>query len=276
MQPTQETNFKLVFLMRVGIWTVALYLIGAATLKVLGNGQEVKLFSPLLISFATLVELFVGVLLLTNFSKRLSWILGVSLFISLTLFSANTAISGVSDCGCFGPLKVNPWITTCFNVTAVLLLLLARLFSPSKGIISEIFFVIVVSIAGLGLASFASGAYADHVVAYLKGDLVYLAPSFTDIGLASPGEKRLLRIRVYNLTSQPVKVVGGSVACSCMVVNELPPLIPANGSVEVGIEIKINNQPGLFGYTFQLFTDYKKKPNLTGAVTGKISELAPE
>ena len=129
--------------------------------------------------------------------------------------------------------------------------------------------------ASLVFASLANRDYGDHIMAYLQGDLVYIAPSFTDIGLANPHEKRLLRIQVINRSPHSLKVIGGTVACNCMVVNNLPLLIPANGSAEIEINININNQSGMFGYAFQLFTDYKQKPKMTGAITGKISGLVP-
>ncbi len=242
----QATSLKLVPLKHVGKCIVALYLIGAASLKVFGPGQEIKLFSPLVIFFATLVEFFVGALLLTNIAKNFSWILGISLFISLDLISANTAISGISDCGCFGPLNINPWVTTCFNTMAIFLLLLARpIFSPG-GLLPKTFIVFGLSMAGLGFSFLASGANGDHIMAYLQNDLVYLAPSFVNLGVANPGEKKMLRFQVLNRSPQPVKVIGGNVVCNCMVVNNLPLLIPANGSVEIGINIEINNQEYAF------------------------------
>ena len=72
------------------------------------------------------VSVVIGAWLLIGRLRTISWLVASALFVVLTLVSASLAPSGHSDCGCFGPVRVNPWITTCFNFTAILFLLFER------------------------------------------------------------------------------------------------------------------------------------------------------
>ncbi len=81
---------------------------------------------PFLI-FQVEFELGLGIWLLSGTGKRLAWLVSLlcfGLFCCVTLYQG---LTGVASCGCFGQLRVNPWITlAAIDVPAVVLLLILR------------------------------------------------------------------------------------------------------------------------------------------------------
>jgi hypothetical protein len=72
------------------------------------------------------VEVIVGLLLISGWKPRLVWAMSLSLLLGFTIFSAYRALVGYDSCGCFGPLKVNPWWTLTLDVGLLLLLVQQR------------------------------------------------------------------------------------------------------------------------------------------------------
>jgi hypothetical protein len=65
-------------------------------------------------------ELFLGVLLITQIARKLGYILGVVAFLTFACFSAYRAIAGFESCGCFGTVKVHPWLTCAMDCLLVM------------------------------------------------------------------------------------------------------------------------------------------------------------
>lgn len=107
------------FWKRISVVIVAINLLSAVLLKSLGKGTNEISLSPAVEMLAMQAEVIVGAWLLIGRLRTISWFVASALFVVLTLVSASSALRGHSDCGCFGPVRVNPWITTCFNFTAI-------------------------------------------------------------------------------------------------------------------------------------------------------------
>lgn len=85
-----------------------------------GNAGEIAV--AILIGF----EVFLGLWLLSGvFSMVARWIAAFS-FIGFAGVSIYHAVSGNSACGCFGSLRVSPWLITAFDLIAVSLLVWLR------------------------------------------------------------------------------------------------------------------------------------------------------
>ncbi len=269
-----QINLSSDFWRRVSVVIVAIYLLSAVLLKSLGRGTNENSLSPAVQMLAMQAEVIVGAWLLIGRLRTISWLVASALFVVLTLVSASSALSGHSDCGCFGPVRVNPWITTGFNFTAILFLLFGR---PVYTQFSLIWSTVVVGTLSIfsGLVAFlANGILGDKIMANLQGNLVYVSPSVADIGVHPPGTVKTIRNKIFNRSAKPFRVIGGSVSCNCTLVNHLPILVPANEIVEIEIEMKFHGEPGLFAHNYQLFTDLAKQPKLTGIVAGKIASLS--
>lgn len=106
-------------------WIVGSLLVAAAVLKA---AQYV--FDPVTTSagivlsylwpFSFAAELALGLLALTGiYWRQLRW-LALFLFASFAVYSLNLALGGAISCGCFGPVKFNPWWTFLLDVAVVL------------------------------------------------------------------------------------------------------------------------------------------------------------
>ncbi len=100
-----------------------LVLIAAAALK------SIDLFNGIVTQhlFWHLVEILleaaVGLWLVSGRTGRLAALVTVCLFTVFTGVSATRGVTGHTSCGCFGPVRVNPWLTTILDLTIVLIML---------------------------------------------------------------------------------------------------------------------------------------------------------
>ncbi len=77
-----------------------------ATVPSLGEGfLRARWFNILVVEF----ELFFGIWLIFGLLPRLTWLAMVGCFSIFAGVSMFKAISGETNCGCFGAAKVNPW-----------------------------------------------------------------------------------------------------------------------------------------------------------------------
>jgi hypothetical protein len=111
-------------------WLVGVLLLISSTLKgyqllvdpsVLTSSTADRIFLFLQVAF----EYGLALLVLSGlYWQRLRWIVLV-LFICLAAYSLLLAILGAASCGCFGPVKVSPWLTFLLDTAIVLGLLLS-------------------------------------------------------------------------------------------------------------------------------------------------------
>jgi hypothetical protein len=109
---------------------IAAILLLAATLKLISIEPSASLPSRIASAAIPSAELCLAVWLLSGVNSALSWtICGIcfAVFVQVSLFRA---IAGQQDCGCFGEMKVNPWVTFLLDL-AVLAAVLT--FYPRRG-----------------------------------------------------------------------------------------------------------------------------------------------
>ena len=98
---------------------IAAILLLAATLKLISIEPSASLPSRIASAAIPSAELCLAVWLLSGVNLALSWtICGIcfAVFVQVSLFRA---ISGQQDCGCFGEMKVNPWVTFLLDVAVL-------------------------------------------------------------------------------------------------------------------------------------------------------------
>lgn len=110
---------------------LALVLLMAAGLKAYQLATEPVIGTGLLDSRWLLIatvefELFLGLWLLCGISPKPTWVAVLASFGLFTCVSLYKAVSGDATCGCFGPVQVNPWYTTTFDLGVLLSLLFWR------------------------------------------------------------------------------------------------------------------------------------------------------
>jgi hypothetical protein len=87
-----------------------------ATTPSLGEGLlHARWFNILVVE----VELLFGLWLFFGLLSRLTWFATIGCFSMFALVSFYKAFSGEDSCGCFGLVKINPWITTLLDLVIV-------------------------------------------------------------------------------------------------------------------------------------------------------------
>ena len=119
--------------------------------------------------------------------EGLTWFASIALFSILGSVSLWKALTGVATCGCFGPLKVNPWYTTALDWALVVSLVIFR---PRASIwrsgghlprMLRIGSVLAVWLAfggpvGIGMASYRPATLSVGGGAIANGGVVMLEP----------------------------------------------------------------------------------------------------
>ena len=72
-------------------------------------------------------ELALGIWLLSDIFRKLSWLAALVCFSLFSIVTLYKGLSGADSCGCFGSVKINPWITLfAVDVPAILALIIFR------------------------------------------------------------------------------------------------------------------------------------------------------
>ena len=95
--------------------------------------KDIWSYRPLLI-FTVEFELALALWLLSGLFKKAAWLATVAVFSVFSLITLYKALSGADSCGCFGAVKVNPWITLLLiDLPAVIALLIFRCGAAALG-----------------------------------------------------------------------------------------------------------------------------------------------
>ena len=103
-------------------------------------------------------EIGLGVWLMSGLFRKAGWLVGLLTFVMFLGVTGYKGVNGYGDCGCFGLVKLNPWITFGFvDVPLVLLLLIFRVKGekllpppwPSKSHFWSVFVVAIIIMSGV-------------------------------------------------------------------------------------------------------------------------------
>ncbi len=77
--------------------------------------------------FVVQFEIALGIWLISGMFKKAAWVAALGCFTVFSVMTVYLGLTGAASCGCFGPVKVNPWITLfVIDVPAVIFLLIFR------------------------------------------------------------------------------------------------------------------------------------------------------
>lgn len=94
-------------------------------------------------------------------------------------------------------------------------------------------------------------------------------PDSLEVESPGPGTRKRLTLPIYNSLDKDVRIVGGTVTCSCVVVDDLPVIIGARSRVDIPLTVrslqasKRESSPENFVF---LYTDLPESPVLKIAV----------
>jgi hypothetical protein len=103
-----------------------------------------------------------------------------------------------------------------------------------------------------GIYQFGSAASA---LAYLRGDGLIPDAYTKSFGIAAGGEIRSLTFSLKNWTKQPIKVLGASSSCTCLVTSDLPAVVPPMGRLNLRVSARAKSGLGPYSERIHLFTD---------------------
>ncbi len=206
-------------------------------------------------------ELILGIWLISNFVRPLSWLVALFTFSVFAGVSAYYGIIGQASCGCFGTIQASPWAAFGVDVIAVTLLVLTRPTMQIAEFRTPVFTAAKLlggTAALIGLLALGSTlAYGSVSAAIVKmrGDSLS-APSYVDFGSAKPGERLEQLAIIHNWTDAPICLIGGTSDCSCVTTSAMPLTVPPGESISVTITLKVpSSNAGAFTRTAAIWTD---------------------
>jgi hypothetical protein len=264
--------------------SLAILLLAAAFFKMNGLGFETVasrgIFSGPEFQIALVeVEIILGIWLLWGKNPVGAWL------VSLVLFSAFAAASfyqgwiGEASCGCFGRVSVNPWITFGLDLVVLAALVVGRpplktegRIAISKAIVpmAWLFGGVLAFLALLVGVTYLFFGSTDAALAYFRGERLSIRPRLVDVGEGSAGEYRTETLDLVNRTDQPIRVVGGTSDCSCIVTNDLPITIAPGRTHTISVTIHLPQTEGIFTRKAVLITDHDRTRTIRFLLTGRI------
>lgn len=263
-----------------------LLLLAAAALKLIGwnvapFAQYGWLLTPTVQTTAVAWEVILGGWLLLSLvaqaSKPVSslpWLFAVLTFAAFAAVSGYLGLIGQANCGCFGLIQASPWAAFAMDLAALVLLALGR---PAKvvgtlrvplGLIGVA--IVLATLAGVGTLAFGS---LDAAIAKLRGEPLSVSPALLDFGHGKPGESLTTSVTVRNYTTDPVRLIGGTSDCSCLVTQDLPVTIPPGESVSIAVRLKVpGGTPGHLTRRVEVFTDCPGRRTLMLTATCRVTE----
>ena len=130
--------------------------------------------------------------------------------------------------------------------------------------------IAVVILGGLGWAFANFGSLHDAWL-FANGVRAVIEPKALNVGEGRGGESRDAAFRVRNLTSQPVTILGATVACSCVTCDKLPVTIAPRSALDLGVSFHFEGRDQVDisqGVTYH--TDHPTVPTLKGIVRGRV------
>lgn len=233
-------------------------------------------------------EIALGIWLVWGVSRSLAWLAATATFLAFAAVSLWQAWVGRVTCHCLGAVHIDPWLAFVIDLVALTLLGCARgsvvgqhlstgqqrgairlLLRGSCGII-----VIAGMFAAAGSIGFGS---LDAALAYLRGERISVRPRLLDMGRGQGGEAREATIEVRNWTGRPVRLIGGTSDCWCIVTEDLPLTIPAREGRSITVKLFFPAAAsGIFNRKALLLTDDNHSPRLLLRLTGRVMQKAEQ
>ncbi len=213
-------------------------------------------------------EIALGAWLLSRKYPLGSWLAAVGTFAALAAVSLSLGWAGQASCGCLGVIPASPWHALAADLVALGLLAFGR---PDLGSLRReagaelrrlalvmlgltVGGAAVLGAVGVG-ATWTFGS-TGAALARLRGESLAV-PAYLDLGAGEPGQALQSELTVTNWAPRPVRLIGGTADCSCLLTAGLPLTIPPGESRSVPVTLRVPaSRPGTLTRTIELWTDY--------------------
>ncbi len=271
---------------------LGLLLIAAAALK---GYQALSSTAPdhNLILVAALAEWVLGLWLISGLRRRLAQLTAliiVAVFAGVTL---HQALSGLESCGCFGPIKINPWYTFALDCS-LFVLLLASIRAPrpktepqhsTAWLIGTCLVALAVPTGiGVGLMTFGdvvgrpsqTGSADTEVItvgttADSSSDQSPEPQLIADFGYVVPDKTYRKFFTVVNPSDTAMVIKHTDFQCACSTLPHMPKTIPARGFVTFPVDLVPPQLTEHYVKTITLHTDHPDSPSITLTIRADIN-----
>lgn len=121
----------------------------------------------------------------------------------------------------------------------------------------------------VGFAWWQTGSI-QLVWSWLRGQRLLLEP--TEIVLADVRQNVIVekQIRVVNVSSRPMTLLGSQPTCYCIAVGEFPVVVPPGKEYYLNVKISTSAQEGPFAHLIKFFTDEPGYSPIVVTISGSI------
>jgi Protein of unknown function (DUF1573) len=132
-------------------------------------------------------------------------------------------------------------------------------------------------IASVGILSVATITFyffgsLDAALAYLGGHRL-IADAYTQsVGIVGRREERAVFFKLTNMSNRVVRILGAKSSCTCLVVDQLPVVVPPHGAFRLRIRVRPKSRPGQIAERVTLITDREGQGELDLKVRGRVVE----
>ncbi|MBY0232120.1 MAG: DUF1573 domain-containing protein [Gemmataceae bacterium] len=225
---------------------------------------------PSLFGAAVAAELLLGAWCLAGLSMAAAWLAALGAFHVFAFVSGNLWWDGETSCGCMGSRKLHPsWVFFLDLAVIAGLWLVRPAWAAIRSDLAQAGRAAALpACIGAGLAAVLLGiAWAGYgslgaALAHLRNEPVGLSPSVVDFGSSPAGERIAAEVEIRNHGSEPLRLVGATIDCSCAVLDGLPQEIPAGGSTRLTVHLRVPDGKGggRFVRDVQVWTERRKRP----------------
>ncbi len=120
----------------------------------------------------------------------------------------------------------------------------------------------------VGFARWRTGSMG-LVWPYLAGQRLLVEPTHLDLGDVGRGEALERELRILNLGSKPLKLVGSQNSCGCIAMDDFPIEIAGGGKRSLRLGIGTPVEPSEFEHTVKLFSSERGYSVVVVTISGE-------
>ncbi len=128
---------------------------------------------------------------------------------------------------------------------------------------------VLLAVALSGFAWWRTGS-AELVWPWLRGERLVFQPTRIDFGQVPKAQILQRQIRVVNLSSKPLTLLGSQPSCGCISLDEFPIMVPAGKAHVLTLKIGTPEKAGSFEHFIKFFSDDQGYSSVVVTVSGVV------
>ena len=204
------------------------------------------------------------------------WMVCVALFAGFAIFSILLIMMGQKSCGCFGVVHTSPWFSLGLDCAILIFVFQFRpenldrkkLMTLLGSSTAKLAFSLVTLVVVGSAATFLYGSGKLHQS--LNDEIVCPSDEIW-VGEEAVGKTVDAFVEFNNLTSSPIRIVGGHSVHGDDLTSALPLVVEADARTSVPIKVKFRGLPGLFVRRVVFYTTSKANWQVVVRLNGRVT-----